>query len=188
MKRLDLRKDFTEVYSFVADRVKSFDPAANPGPGRGQRVSRIDVGFGVYESGWVCLVFDTRRSPEPDGEWNEYIEETVLERPRWARACAAVEIGPLTLVLPDGGRRALAGGDTQSLVTALGDLLRAVLLKARDDGLFAVLPKAPRCELGVEEQEGSYGWPAYELRRTDNLVEPSPADDRGSRGQARKRE
>jgi hypothetical protein len=172
MKRLDLRKDFAEVYVFVADRAKSFDPAANLGPGKGKRVSRVDVGFGLYQSGWVCLVFDTRRSLEPDGEWNEYIEDTVLERPKWAKARETVEAGPLSLVLPDGTRRDLSAGDTGPLVAALGDMLRSVLLKARDDGVFAVLPKAPRCELGVEEQDGSYGWPAYELRRTNNLAAP----------------
>jgi hypothetical protein len=150
--------------------VKSFDPASNHGPGKGKRVSRVDVGFGVCESGWVCLVFDTRRNGEPDGEWNEYIEDTVLERPRWAKACEALEAGPLALVLPDGTRRELVAGDTDLLVTALGDTLRAVLLKARDDGVFAALPKASRCELGVEEQDGSYGWPAYESRGTDNLA------------------
>jgi hypothetical protein len=45
-----------------------------------------------------------------------------------------------------------------------------VLLKARADGVFAGLPKTARCELGVEEQEGTYGWPAYEERGRDNLA------------------
>jgi hypothetical protein len=170
MKRLDLRKDFAEVYAFVAGRAKAFDPVSNPGPGGGKRVSRIDVGFDPYQSGWVCLVFDTRRNPEPDGEWNGYIEDTVLERPKWAKACESLEAEPLTLILPDGTRRELAAGDTGALVATLGDMLRAVLLKARDGGVFAGLPKTPRCELGVEEQDGSYGWPAYESRRTDNLA------------------
>jgi hypothetical protein len=181
MKRLDLRKDFAEVSAFVAVRAKGFDPATNRGPGKGKRVSRIDIGFGVYESGWVCLVFDTRRSPEPDGEWNEYIEDMVLERSKWAKACEAVEAGPLTLVLPDGSRRELAAGDTGPLVAALGDTLRAVLLQARDGGVFAALPKTPRCELGVEEQDGSYGWPAYESRGTDNRAAPGAAADGGGR-------
>ncbi len=179
MKRLDLRKDFAEVAAYVAERARAFDPAANPGPGKGKRVSRIDVGFGVYEGGWVCLVFDTRRGPEPDGEWNEYIEDTVLERPKWAKACAAVGAGSLTLVLPDGARRELAAGDAAGLVAALGDMLRAVLLRARDGGVFAALPKTPGCELGVEEQDGSYGWPAYAARGTDNRAEPRAAPDAG---------
>jgi hypothetical protein len=179
MKQLDLRKDFAAVSAFVVARAEAFDPATNSGPGNGKRVSRIDVGFGVYESGWVCLVFDTRRNPEPDGEWNEYIEDTVLERPKWAKACEVVEAGPLTLILLDGSRRELATRDTGLLVTALGDMLRAVLLRARDDGVFAALPRTPRCELGVEEQDGSYGWPAYESRGIDNRTEPGATPDRG---------
>jgi hypothetical protein len=170
MKRLDLRNDAADFAAFVARRVKAFDPARNPGPGKGKRVSRIDVGFGVDYGGWACLVFDTRRSPEPDGEWNEYIEETVLERPRWAKACDAVEAGSLTLVLPDGGKEELKAGATDRLIAAIGDMLRGVLLRARDEGLFAGLPRAGRCELGVEEQDGNYGWPAYEKRGADNLA------------------
>ncbi len=170
MKRLDLLKDFTDVYAFVVDRVRSFDPAANDGPGEGSTVTRIDIGFGLYQSGWMCLVFDTRTDAEPDGEWNEYIDETVLERPKWAKACDAVEAGPLVLILPDGTRRELPAGASGQLVRAIGDMLQGVLRKARAEGVFGSLPKATRCELGVEEQEGSYGWPAYEYRGQDNLL------------------
>jgi hypothetical protein len=172
MKRLDLRKDFSEIYAFLADRVRNFDPVANDGPGEGGLVTRIDFGFGLYQSGWVCLVFDTRPDPEPDGEWTMHIDGNDLERPRWTKVCDALDEGPVALVLPDGSRRVLpaAGG---GLATALGDMLRGVLLTARADKVFATLPKAPRCELGVEEQEGDYGWPAYEERGKDNLAEPS---------------
>ena len=170
MKRLDLRTDAASFSAFVAHRVEVFNPATNPGPGKGKRVSRIDVGFSLFESAWGCLVFDTRRNPEPDGEWNEYIEDTVLERPRWAKACESLDEEPLTLTLPDGTRKELRAGATDQLVVAFGDMLRGVLLKARDDGLFAGLPKLPRCELGVEEQDGGYGWPAYEKRGADNLA------------------
>src|SRR5205085_1341027 len=96
-------------------------------------------------------------------------------------ACDAVEPGPLALTLPDGTRRELSAGATEQLASALGDMLRAVLLKARADGVYAGLPKAPRCELGVEEQEGTYGWPPYEERGQDNLAEPGAAAD-GGRG------
>jgi hypothetical protein len=172
MKQLDLRKEFAEVSKFIARRVKKFAPATNAGPGTGKRVSRIDIGFGVYDDGWVCLVFDTRRAPEPDGEWNEYIEETVLERPRWATACNEVEDKPFRLILHDGTRKELAAGKTNQLVKAIGEMLRSALLKAREDGVFGSLPKTTRCEFGVEEQDGSYGWPKYALRGRDNMVQP----------------
>jgi hypothetical protein len=63
----------------------------------------------------------------------------------------------------------------------LGELVKAVLLKARADGLFARLPKAPGCELGVECFDGGYGWPEYEARGRDNLAEPGAAPGRRGR-------
>jgi hypothetical protein len=172
MKQLDLKKDFADIYAFVAQRVRCFDPATNDGPGKGKRVSRIDIGFGLYQSGWACLVFDTRRNPEPDGDWTLHIDETVLERPRWVTACDTVKKGSLKVILLDGSSRELPAGakGKRQLVAALGDMLRAVLLQARADGVFASLPKTARCELGVEEQEGTYGWPVYEERKQDNLA------------------
>lgn len=168
MRRLDLRKDFDEVYNFIADRARSFDSVTNNGPGEGGPITQIDLGFGLYQSGWVALVFDTRPDAEPDGDWNEYIDGNDLDQPHWAEACDALEEEPLTIVLPDGLSRKMPAGD--NLAAILGEMLKEVLLKARADGLFAELPKAPRCHLGVEEQEGSYGWPAYEDRGRENLA------------------
>lgn len=163
-KRLDLSKDFAAVYAYLAKRVKAFDPAANDGPGDGGPVTRIDFGFGYDQDGWVALVFDTRRDAEPDGEWNEHIEGNDVPRPRWPAACEAIEEEPLTLTLPDGTKRELPAGAAGALATALGDMLRDVLLKARADGLFAGLRKSKKCELGVEEQNGEYGWPTAKER------------------------
>lgn len=169
-KQLDLRKDFAEVYAYLAERVRSFDPEANDGPGDPGPITRIDVGYGFEKSGWVALIFDTRPDPEPDGEWNEHIDGNDLERPRWLAAHEANDDKPVRLILPDGTERELPPGSCDAFATVFGDLLKGVLLKARADGVFAGLPKAPRCELGVEEQEGGYGWPAYEERGQDNLV------------------
>ena len=140
------------------------------GPGAGESVARVDVGFGLDEPAWVCLVFDTRPDAEPDGEWNGHIQGNDLERPHWAEALDAVFEGePITLILPD-GTRLEPTEDGDELVAAVGDMLKAVLLKARADGLFDALPRAPRCELGVEEQNGGYGWPVYEERGRENLA------------------
>jgi hypothetical protein len=118
----------------------------------------------------VCLVFDTRADPEPDGEWTMHIEGNDLGRPHWSEACDSSIESPLALLMPDGTRRELEADSPGQLATAIGEMLRGVLLKACDDGVFADLPKAARCELGVEEQEGDYGWPEYESRGADNLA------------------
>jgi len=169
MKRLDLSNDYTDLYDFVAKRAKSFDPTTNPGPGRGQRVSRIGLGFDASDGGWACLVFDTRQNPKADIRWKESIDETGLRRPRWAKAYTALKAGPLALALHDGRKQDLPAGDTASLVAALGELMRVVLLQARNDGAFAALPKTPRCDLAVEDQAGSFCWPAS---GSDNRADP----------------
>jgi hypothetical protein len=56
------------------------------------------------------------------------------------------------------------------LAIPLGEMLKAVLLKACADGVFASLPRATNCELGVEHFDGGYGWPMYEARGQENLV------------------
>lgn len=166
--RLDLRRDFAEVYSYVADRVRKFDPASNNGPGDPGPVKMIEVGFEYAQAGWVVIVFDTRPDAEPDGEWNSHIEGNELERPHWEEACEANEDAPITLVQLDGTETVLP--ECSELAEPLGELLKAVLLKARADGVFAVLPKAANCELGVEHHDGAYAWPVYEARGQENLA------------------
>lgn len=171
MSRLDLRKDFAEILAYVADRVRSFDPKANDGPGKSKTVRRIDVGYQCDQAGWVALIFDTRPKAEPDGRWTLHIREgNTLDRPGWLAAFESLEDGPMVVVLPDGAERKLRKGGFEKLTTILGDLLKGVLLKAKADGIIDGLPKARRCELAVEEQSGGYGWPIYEERGRENLA------------------
>jgi hypothetical protein len=60
--------------------------------------------------------------------------------------------------------------DAEPLVDAIGEFLVALLLTARDGGTFDGLPKAARCELGVEDPYTPWGWPAYEERGKQNLA------------------
>ena len=63
--------------------------------------------------------------------------------------------------------RTTAAGLTETIGKFLVDLLR----EARTSGVFASLPKADRCELGVEDPTtGEFGWPAYAARGKKNLV------------------
>ena len=60
--------------------------------------------------------------------------------------------GPITLVRLDGKEVKLR--KNTELAEPLGELVKAVLLKARDDGVFDGLKKADGCELAVEHSEG----------------------------------
>jgi hypothetical protein len=164
--KLDLRKEFAEVYSYIADRIRQFDPAKNDGPGEGGPISMIQIGFEYGQSAWVVAVFDTRPDAEPDGEWNSHIEGQELERPLWL--AAGESESPVTLIQLDGSERVLE--PDFEIAESLGELLHAVLLKARGDGLFSKLPKTSQCEIAVEHQAGAYGWPAYEDRKKENLA------------------
>jgi hypothetical protein len=170
--KLDLRKDFDDIYAYLVRRVRTFDPSNNAGPGDGQSpVGQIEFGFQCDQAGWVALVFDTRRGAKPDGEWNAFIEENRFERPHWQEAFETLESKPVDVVLPDGTKRKLSGDSGfEEFVAVLGELLKSVLMKARADGVFKSLPKAKRCHLGVEEMDGGYGWPNYEDRGKEDLA------------------
>jgi len=167
--RLDLRRDFADIYAHLADRVRGFDLAGgnvlgDPGP-----IKMIEVGFEYSQDGWLVVVFDTRPNAEPDGEWISLIEGNEMERPQWLAAGEAHMDGPITVIQLDGTEAVLRSGT--ELAEILGEVVKAAVLKARADGIFAGLPKAPGCELGVEHFSGYYGWPAYEDRGQDNLAE-----------------
>lgn len=165
--RLDLRRDFAEIYAHFASRVQGFDPAGTDVLGGPGPVKMIEVGYEYAQAGWVVVAFDTRPDAEPDGEWTNLItEENMLARPHWREAGEAE--GPVTLVQPDGTETKL--GEDAELAVPLGELIKAVVIKAREDGVFARLPKGPGCELGVEHFDGVYGWPQYEARGQDNLA------------------
>ena len=166
--QLDLQRDFKEIYAHLADRVRNFKPDSNDGPGVPGPVKLIEAGFNYSQGGWLAVVFDTRPNAEPDGEWNSHIDGNAFERPHWQEAGEANIDEPITVVHWDGKKKELPA--RTELAELLGELIKAVLLKARADGVFAKLPKAPGCELGVEHQEGHYGWPAYEDRGKENIA------------------
>jgi len=171
--RLDLRREFAEIYAHLADRVRGFDPAGGNVLGDPAPVKAVEVGFEYSQAGWLVVVFDTRPDAEPDGEWTSLIEGNELARPHWLEAGERVE--PITLVQLDGTEAGLPEG--VELAEILGDVVKAVVLKARADGVFASLPKAPGCELGIEHFSGHFGWPEYEARGQENLAEPHAAPD-----------
>ena len=165
---LDLRKDFEDIYAYLTDCVQHFNPKKHDGLGGAGKVKMIHFGYECAHAGWMLLVFDTRPDAEPDGEWTSQIEGNEREMKHWQRASDANMEQPIALLLPDGSKSVLPMNS--DLAALLGGLLKAVLLKARADGLFKKLPKVAGCELGVEHFDGDYGWPQYEARGDENLA------------------
>jgi hypothetical protein len=165
---VDLRRDAKRIHDYVVKRVSQQRKKSGDPP-----VKQIVMGFDYGNSGFVSLHFDTRANAEPDGEWTQHIEANELKRPQWNRAAEAMGEKPIQFVLPDGTKRNVAVDDDfgdEAMAGLLGEMLKNVLLSARAEGIFAPLRKAKGCELGVEELEGNYGWPAYEERGKENMA------------------
>jgi hypothetical protein len=159
MLDVDLRQDFKELYSLVVQRVRAFDASSNRGPGEGTRVTRIDFGYQCEQAGWAALVFDTRPEAEIDGHWTYWIGDNSIDRTHWLEAFDSLDRKPVVFWLTEGfTRKVPAHTGREEFVTYLGELLKEVLVKAREDGVFRSLPLAERCEVGVEHFDGGYGW------------------------------
>src|SRR5262249_4388416 len=137
MLQVDLRDDFKELYAHVVQRVQAFEASSNLGPGKGARVTRIDFGFQCEQAGWAALVFDTRPDAAPDGEWTRWIEENRVERPRWIEASRTLAKSHVVFWLTEGfTRKVPARTGRKECVPLFGELLKEVLLKAREGGVF----------------------------------------------------
>ncbi|MEZ6141483.1 MAG: ankyrin repeat domain-containing protein [Zavarzinella sp.] len=169
--KLDLRKDYDQIYKLVVKRVQKYNPRMNVGTGdESSLVHMIELGYQCDQAGWVALIFDTRPDAAPDGEWTASIGENLFERRHWHEAYQAIQDGPVQISLPDGTQCEIGATEYESFTEKIGEMLKNLLLKARTDGVFESLPKAIQCHLGVEAIDGSYGWPAYEDRGKDDLV------------------
>ena len=161
---IDLRNDAETIRVLLKSRVSAFLSIHGT-------VSRIEVGYSFEQNGFVSVHFDTRENAKPDGSWAQNIEGNSVECPHWPAAFEAIEGGEVAFVLADGKQLSLAADtDSEQLAAIIGMVVKKTLLDARDNGVFASLPKAQRCELAAEELEGRYGWPDYEDRGTENLV------------------
>lgn len=171
--KIDLRCDFEKFYSYLESRVNNFYSKQNIGPGpQSDRVSMIEVGYEIEQSGWIALVFDMREDAKPDGQWGAYAGDNMLEMDHWFnvidnmnRSESSVEI-----ILLDGNVKLIDFESQGEDLLLFGIMIKEVLIKARESGLFSKLPLADRCIMGVEELSGSYGWPHFENREAEGSV------------------
>ena len=164
---IDIRKDVPDLMTYVEQRVEHQLTKARS---RNKTVKMIDFGFEFGQANWVALTFDTRENAAPDGEWTMHIRSVMFRRrnwPIWHRLARNQAVHFVDL----SGAEIDVMEDPDTLVCGIiGEALKYVLLTARDRGVFEPLPKSDRCELGVENLEGFFGWPVYEDRWKDNLA------------------
>lgn len=172
MLTLDLRPDAVAIRAMVNDGVRDYS-AKHVAAGTAKKhppVSRLDLTYSLGDSEstpWVMLNFDTKPGGEPDGTPTHggFAE---LERESWLPAVQAVcDEEKVDVVNLDGRTKRC---DDAALGQVIGELLVSILREARAAGVFTNLPKVQRCELGVEESNGEFGWPTYEDRGKDNVA------------------
>ncbi len=162
---IDLRNDVKDIHAMLTDGVSRYAARSADPPVSAVSLT-YDCGFGAH----VHLQLDSRPDFEPDGTWTHEAFGN-LERPDWEKAYTTLQESDLRMTLADGSVRTIpAGTDDETYVTVFGLMLVDLLKSVRDTGELASLPKTPRCEMGVEESEGLFAWPAYEDRGQDNLV------------------
>jgi hypothetical protein len=166
---IDIREDVPELLEYVRRRVdEHVAKAANVK--KLPPVKMIEFGFEFGQANWVALVFDTRPDAEPDGEWTREIDDVMLPRPKWPIWHELPEDAHVYFIDLAGQKVDVMENPDEIICNIVGEAMKHVLLTARQQGAFNKLPKADKCELGVENMEGFYGWPAYEDRGKENLA------------------
>lgn len=170
---VDLQEDAITVRSMIEVAVQKYsDECQRVNPSKGfLPVTRIDLTFSLGDSRsipWVHLNFDTTPGSEPNGKpTHPAFGQCHFES--WLPAVQAVCEGEnVELVKLDDARQKC---DAVVLGQQIGLFLLSLLKETQAAGVFAQLPKAHRCEFGVEDPTtGEFGWPNYEDRGKENLI------------------
>lgn len=167
---IDIRDDIPVFLEYVgkcvAEQVKLMAKQKKPQP-----VTRIDFGFEFGEQNWVVLVFDTRPDAEPDGTWSSLMGKSMLKPKHWPIWHKLADDEVVYFKDVKGKKINVMKNPDEQICRIVGDALKQTLITARDSGVFEPLAKADKCELGVENLEGFYGWPLYKDRgRPANLA------------------
>lgn len=124
--------------------------------------------------GFVNFNLDTRPEHEPGDltDMTHYGFESV-ECKHWRELSEWPDDEPLEMITHTGELIRFESGPVEipEFERPFGEMLLDLLRSMRDAGDFAALPKAAGCQMGVEEMEGTFGWPDYADRGKDNLVE-----------------
>lgn len=174
--KVDLANDRQKIRAYIEQRVSDYGSSKNNGPGQDEDPIRlITLGYYLEQTGYFCLVFDTRPNADSDGHWTYHIdyEETSLLFPEW---CSLVEAWyddeTVEITLPSGeGIQVNQESHTYNdLAQVFGEVLRDTMISLRDNGTLSSLPLADDAFLIVEEFDGHWSWPkTYETRKSVRL-------------------
>lgn len=171
MPEINLIEDAIKFREALESTVAEFDA---------ETLSAIEVGFDCDEEGWIFIHGDRRPVHEADGDWTiEMDDENTLFMEHWVEARdARYEGESLSLKKMDGSSVELSPIDEAEeeheeedpLPAAIGEMIRTVLLQAKDDGVFKPLTEKAPLQLCVEDFSGTWEWPEQEELGTSNLA------------------
>ncbi len=73
---VDLREEQQRIRTYIEQRVAACANQENFGPGEPtDPIGQITLGFYAEQTGYIAIVFDTRRDTEVDGSWTTFIED-----------------------------------------------------------------------------------------------------------------
>lgn len=159
---IDFRDEERDLRELLTDNVRR--RATSYVPGRSRPITAVEVGYEFDQRGWLFVYFDTRATHGRDGEWTRFLDDKhsrrgFLERPHWHAAFMTLE--PVTVVLTDGTEESLGEVTAPAFAEILGEFVRDVVLRLKDEGIFDPLPKSDGCQLDIEDFNGRWVWPEF---------------------------
>jgi len=176
MRTIDLRKDAKVFRRELESSVKSLTTA------KPASLSALEIGYSCDQSGWIFIHADERPTHERDGQWTTSIDEDrcidcghwieAIESSFEGEAFTVIKIDGTQLVVPaldeDAEEESEDGDDP--FTVAIGEMILAVLLKAKSDGVFKPLKSYGDVQLDIEDFNGGWGWPEYDGLGKTNLA------------------
>ena len=156
---LDLEPFREKLTQEMINGVKNFN---GDGP-----ITRVDVWYDLVSMDvpMVRLYLDNHPTGEPCSGSSDEFDLMELELPEWSDACHADNA-----VIKYSGK-SLKTDDEESLCEAVGLFLLEIILAIRDKGVLSALPRAEKCYIGVSTYDGVWGWPVWEDRGKNDMVQ-----------------
>ncbi len=137
---MNLETEKAEVKSYIRSRVAAYE-GSDP-------VTFVQLGYQTIQGGLFSVYFNSETDGGPDGSWTLHLQEDILERPHWE----------------------IDDGEDDSKALMIGEMIKSAFEEARNEGVFRSLHSAADADCGIEELSGIFGWPAWEDRKTCNLI------------------
>lgn len=175
MQTIDLREDAKVFRRELESNVQSI-VAAKPAS-----LSALEIGYSCDQSGWIFIHADERPQHERDGQWTTKIDEDrsidfghwidAIESGFEGEAFTVIKIDGTSFVVPAFDEDAEEQDDADDPFTvAIGEMILAVLLDAKSDGVFTPLKPYGDVQLDIEDFNGGWGWPEYDDLGKTNLA------------------